>query len=266
MDMTANKENVYWKTNKEWYRINSDGEYELTEAAPARACRSFELFCMSNPSQAENNKQLKPQLVHSAEDFVIQGNTLLEYCGNSEIIDIPSGITAIRWFGTAPARTERKVVVPNTVKIIYAGAFSAARILEIELPQSLRTIGACAFSNSKLKSIQIPSGVKVIEQRTFWKCKELTDVSLSEGLEEIESFAFAECSKLQRIVIPKSVKAIHPYAFQRCYDLSTVIFEGNKTEIASAAFDSIRNLLIVAPGKTHAIKFAKDAGFRYRVQ
>lgn len=42
--MTANKESVYWKTNKEWYRINSEGRYELTEKAPERAIKSFELY------------------------------------------------------------------------------------------------------------------------------------------------------------------------------------------------------------------------------
>jgi len=42
--MTANKESVYWKTNKEWYKINDAGEYELTEAATERAKKSFELY------------------------------------------------------------------------------------------------------------------------------------------------------------------------------------------------------------------------------
>ncbi len=43
--MTANKEALYWKTNKDWYRINSEkGCYELTDKAPERAKKSFELF------------------------------------------------------------------------------------------------------------------------------------------------------------------------------------------------------------------------------
>ena len=42
--MTMNKENLYWPTDKEWYRINNEGKYELTEKAPERARKSFELF------------------------------------------------------------------------------------------------------------------------------------------------------------------------------------------------------------------------------
>ena len=42
--MTMNMENLYWQTNKEWYRINNEGKYELTEKATERAKNSFELF------------------------------------------------------------------------------------------------------------------------------------------------------------------------------------------------------------------------------
>lgn len=43
--MTANQEPLYWKTNQEWYRINKQKDcYELTEKAPERAKKSFELY------------------------------------------------------------------------------------------------------------------------------------------------------------------------------------------------------------------------------
>lgn len=264
--MTANKENVYWKTKKEWYRINGNGEYELTEAAPDRARKSFALFCTPNPSQLENRKRLIAQLECEEEGFHIQDNTLLEYSGTRTTIDIPSGITTIRWFGPALPGAERKVIVPDTVTKIDAGAFSASGMSDIVLPHSLRSIGSHAFSGNMIKSIQIPPTVKTIQQRTFWKCKELNNLSLSEGLEEIESFAFAECSKLQRVVIPKSVKTIHSYAFHRCYALSLVIIQGNETEIALNAFEDLRNLMIVAPLKSYAIKYARNSGLRYREQ
>lgn len=43
--MTVNKEAMYWKTNKQWYRINEEKDcYELTDAATERAKKSFELY------------------------------------------------------------------------------------------------------------------------------------------------------------------------------------------------------------------------------
>lgn len=41
--MRSNDEALYWRTNKEWYRINEKGEYELTEKAPQRAVESFKI-------------------------------------------------------------------------------------------------------------------------------------------------------------------------------------------------------------------------------
>ena len=42
--MTANRESLYWHTNKSWYFINENDEFELTKDAPERAVKSFELF------------------------------------------------------------------------------------------------------------------------------------------------------------------------------------------------------------------------------
>lgn len=43
--MTVDKETLYWKTNKEWYRVNKEKDcYELTDKAPKRAKESFALY------------------------------------------------------------------------------------------------------------------------------------------------------------------------------------------------------------------------------
>lgn len=43
--MTLDREPLYWRTNKEWYRINKDKDcYELTDKAPKRAQESFKLY------------------------------------------------------------------------------------------------------------------------------------------------------------------------------------------------------------------------------
>lgn len=41
--MTANKELMYWHSNKKWYFINKKTkQFELTDKAPERAIKSFE--------------------------------------------------------------------------------------------------------------------------------------------------------------------------------------------------------------------------------
>lgn len=49
MTTTADKEFVYWKSDKNWYKINREKDrYELTELAPERARKSFEEFKKRN--------------------------------------------------------------------------------------------------------------------------------------------------------------------------------------------------------------------------
>ncbi len=41
--MNGNTEILYWRTNKNWFTINCElDRYELTDAAPERAKKSFE--------------------------------------------------------------------------------------------------------------------------------------------------------------------------------------------------------------------------------
>lgn len=51
--MTADKEIMYWMNDPSWYRINKEtGKFELTDAAPERAKKSFELS--ATPRQRNN--------------------------------------------------------------------------------------------------------------------------------------------------------------------------------------------------------------------
>ena len=49
--MTTDMESIYWMRNKEWYRVTDSG-FVLTDKAPERARKSFELH-----KQINNDKQ-----------------------------------------------------------------------------------------------------------------------------------------------------------------------------------------------------------------
>ena len=48
--MTSDKEPLYWKSNKNWWYIGEDNCYHLTDEAPDRAVKSFELW--KSPKEA----------------------------------------------------------------------------------------------------------------------------------------------------------------------------------------------------------------------
>ena len=54
--------------------------------------------------------------------------------------------------------------------------------------------------------------MKKLEDYTFYKCKNLTSVTLPEGLESIREYCF-RYTAIKEIVIPKSVKSIGKCAF-----------------------------------------------------
>ena len=51
--MTGDRELFYWESNPEWYRTDPDGKIEMTEKAPKRAKKSFEMC--SRPRSAKKN-------------------------------------------------------------------------------------------------------------------------------------------------------------------------------------------------------------------
>jgi len=46
--MTANMEPIYWRSNKDWYTYDAErDEFKMTDKAPERAVKSFELWNQS---------------------------------------------------------------------------------------------------------------------------------------------------------------------------------------------------------------------------
>lgn len=55
--MTANRELMYWHSNKNWFRrIEEIPYFELTDEAPERALKSFEMWKKDNGIEVENEK------------------------------------------------------------------------------------------------------------------------------------------------------------------------------------------------------------------
>jgi len=54
-------EPMYWKTNKSWYRINYEKDcFELTDEAPERARKSFEMYLELQRSHRKIDISTKP--------------------------------------------------------------------------------------------------------------------------------------------------------------------------------------------------------------
>ena len=105
-------------------------------------------------------------------------------CELSEVL-LKSGITPLEYM----------IRVPN--EFLYGSAYS---IRDFKIPSNIISIGKHSFSDTDLVEVVIPEGVKIIDDRAFSGCSDLTTVYLPSTLEELGRSIFARCLKLKTVV------------------------------------------------------------------
>ena len=70
----------------------------------------------------------------------------------------------------------------------------------------------------------------------FYRCNQVTSVTLPEAVTAIGEWAFGKCHGLTSFTLPASVTAIDRYAFARCYGLTSVTISDGVTEIPYGCF------------------------------
>jgi hypothetical protein len=131
--------------------------------------------------------------------FEIDGDVLIKYTGNSDI-----------------------VIIPNKIRLIAGHCFARTRIKKVLIPASVELIGKNPHENEDEDN-----------NGAFWACRELEQVFIEENsrLDTIGKFAFSQCAKLHTIKgIPKQIKRIKSYAFSACnLDAETITTIKNRT-------------------------------------
>jgi hypothetical protein len=69
------------------------------------------------------------------------------------------------------------------------------------------------FYGTNIKTLSIGESVKKIGIQSFYRCKQLESINLSEGLEIVNASAFADCSEAIINFLPNSLKIIENNAF-----------------------------------------------------
>ena len=154
----------------------------------------------------------------------------------------------------------KTVKINDGVKKIGKNAFKGCTDLkDVSIGASVKEIGKFAFIG--LTSITIPASVTTIGDRAFYRCRDLSYVSIecfekslsdcmggiiSYGVKKIGKEAFSECEKLKSIRIPNSVTTIGDYAFSDCTCLKSVKIGNGVKKIGEMAFNNCTELKIVS--------------------
>lgn len=141
----------------------------------------------------------------------------LTYLSELECIEVAGGGNFISKDGSMLSADGKKLIyafncgedytVPEGVEEIDKYAFSDKKIRSVNLPSTLKIIGQRAFESCKnLTYIEIPPSVVSIERSAFL-ASGLTEVKLNEGLEKIGEDSFNQ-TKITEILLPQSIKEI----------------------------------------------------------
>ena len=114
----------------------------------------------------------------------------------------------------------------------------------VNLPSTLQTIGAYAFAGcSSLKDVQIAADKVKFGEYAFSNCTSLTSFEVNTSV--IPGGMFYKCENLTEVTIGKDVKAIYEYAFRDTGVAKYIVAEGNTTfKVQSADY------VLSADGKT----------------
>lgn len=142
------------------------------------------------------------------------------YQGADEYLVIPAEIegrpvTVLDNFAFCGLSFISKVILPDTLKSIYASVFDSCYSLEhVEIPDSVTYIGSASFHEcSALNEINIPPEVTEIDTFAFYGCVNLSEINIPNKVKYIGYGAFANCTSLNNISISNSVAEIGAFVF-----------------------------------------------------
>ena len=156
-------------------------------------------------ASAASKKVTKNGFVYS-----ISGDTatLTKYEGTAKVVKIPGKIKGA------------------TVTAIGGNAFrNNKKIEKVTIPASVKTIkNGGAFSGCKnLKEVVIPtkSKLKTIGDKSFYKCKSLSKITLPKSLRYLKYSCFSYCSSLEKLNLPEGLKSVEQEALS-CAKIKTL--------------------------------------------
>ena len=108
---------------------------------------------------------------------------------------------------------------------------------------SVTEIGEQAFYRcTELTTLTLPDSLTKIGKNAFYKCTGLTTLTLPDSITEIGEQAFYQCTGLTTLTLPDSLTEIGSYAFYSCTGLTSLTLPDSLTEISDYAFQSCTGL------------------------
>lgn len=201
-------------------------------------------------AQGESFSEGKWMYKHEGNEISITGYLDKEYSGTLEVPGMLGGLRVTTIYSLAGLKNVSKVLLPETVKMIYSMAFSGNKCMkEINFPENLEYIGPHAFRFCNIHEISFPFGREIKMDGNPFVGNPIERINVSPdhpNLAVYQGVLFDKKRKTllaypggnadERYVIPESIVAIGDGAFEECEGLKSVMIPDSVKIIGSSAF------------------------------
>lgn len=159
-------------------------------------------------------------------------------CKNLESVFIDDSVTKIgseAFEGTKWLDEQRKKDPFVVINDILVDATTCKG--EVTIPQRVRVIGEDAFYKAPVWKVNIPESVKIIDERAFCCCEQLTSIIIPDSVQTIGCDAFS-ISNLWSVHIGKGVKFIDKNAFSYNKMLTEITIPDNVERLGNNSFEN----------------------------
>ncbi len=165
-----------------------------------------------------------------------------QFCYDLSSVTIPEGVTTIGSKAFSSCDSLKEIVIPQSVRFVGDDAFSyCSNITTITIPSCITTYRESFFRGCKaLKQYVVPEDhptFSVIEGVLYSKDKKIlvsfpkaksAKYVIQEGVEAIGDSAFYKCVNLTSLTLPSSLTSIGDKAFGSCFRLKDIYCSGIK--------------------------------------
>lgn len=117
------------------------------------------------------------------------------------------------------------------IQVLTSKKDDGLKYIGYAIPEGVETIRSKAFYKCyELTEITLPSTLRSIEEMAFFRCS-LNELTLPEGLTFIGKDAFSYCTAIEELTIPATVTQIDEYAFYNCTALKNLTMLGKEADM-----------------------------------